>query len=52
MSGLQNWIDSLDPMVAFLVMGGPFLVVSIAGWYAGDLILWLLGRLHLRRPPY
>jgi hypothetical protein len=40
-SGLENWIDSLDPKVAFLVMGGVFLIASVAGWYVGDLILWL-----------
>jgi len=40
MNDLQNWIDQLDPLVAFAAMGGVFLVASVAGWYVGDLMLW------------
>jgi hypothetical protein len=36
---IQNWIDNLDPMLAFLVMGGLFLVCSISGWYVGNVLL-------------
>jgi hypothetical protein len=28
-------------MAAFLVTGGLFLVMSILGWYAGNVILWM-----------
>jgi hypothetical protein len=41
MTDVQNWIDQLDPMAAFFAMGGAFLIVSVAGWYVGDVILWL-----------
>jgi len=41
MADIQNWIDQLEPATAFLVMGGVFLITSIAGWYAGDAILWI-----------
>jgi hypothetical protein len=50
MTSLQNWIDSLDPMIAFLLMGATFLMTSIAGWYAGDLILWLRKQRRERFP--
>ena len=44
MSYLQNWIDQLDPMIAFLVMGSAFLIGGLGGWYAGEIILWLTRR--------
>jgi hypothetical protein len=47
--GLIWIIDSLDPVVAFPVMGATFLVASIAGWYAGDLIRRMLGKLRRER---
>jgi hypothetical protein len=49
MSSLQNWIDQLNPLVAFLVMGGVFLVASVAGWYGGDLILQLRGKIFPKK---
>jgi hypothetical protein len=46
MSALQNWIDQLDPMIAFLVMGSAFLIGGLGGWYAGEIILWLTRTTH------
>jgi hypothetical protein len=40
MNALQNWIQ-LDPAIAFLLMATVFLVVSVAGWYIGEAILWV-----------
>jgi hypothetical protein len=34
-------VDQLSSMTAFSVMGLLFLVVSIGGWYTGNLIQWL-----------
>jgi hypothetical protein len=53
MSYLQDWIDQLDPMIAFLVMGSAFLIGGLGGWYAGEIILWLTRRNVLSRylPP-
>jgi len=40
----QGWIDGLHPMAAFLVMGGLFLVVGIAGWYSANATSFLWRR--------
>jgi hypothetical protein len=47
MNAIQNWIDQLDPEIAFLLMGAVFLVVSVAGWYVGEAILWV--RTNMRK---
>lgn len=41
MNEIQNWIDQLDPAIAFPLMGTVFLIVSVAGWYIGGAIVWL-----------
>jgi len=33
---MQDWIDSLHPMLAFLLMSGVFLVAGTTGWYAAN----------------
>jgi hypothetical protein len=42
MNLLQNWIDEVNPVFAFLLMGGGFLIAGIAGWYLASGILWIL----------
>ena len=32
---------TLDPIAAFLVISGVFLVTRILGWYVGNVILWM-----------
>jgi hypothetical protein len=32
---------SADPIAAFLVISGVFLVTRILGWYVGNVILWM-----------
>ena len=36
MISVQGWIDSLHPMLAFLLMSAVFLVTSTAGWYVAN----------------
>lgn len=38
---LEAWIAQFDPALGILVVGGIFLIAGIAGWYVGDVILWL-----------
>jgi len=33
---IQDWIDNLPPMLAFLLMSCIFLAASTAGWYAAN----------------
>ena len=54
MSGLQNWIDNLDPMVAFLVMGVmlvlfPIVTSTVLAVGALATSLWLAGIAVARR---
>ncbi len=39
---VQDWIYQLDPMTAFLLMTGVFLIAVVGGWYFGEAILRLL----------
>jgi hypothetical protein len=41
MNYLQNLIDQLNPTAALPSIAILFLIASIAGWYVGNLILWL-----------
>ena len=40
MNNLQSWIVS-NPVAAFPSIAIHFLIVSIGGWYMGNLIQWL-----------
>jgi hypothetical protein len=41
---VQDWINSLNPMVAFLLMGGLFLFAGTGGWYVANAASALFGR--------
>ena len=41
---MQDWIDNLNPMLAFLLMSSMFLVASTTGWYAANAVSALFGR--------
>jgi hypothetical protein len=36
-----QWVEHLNPTVSLLSLAIPFLIASIAGWYVGNLLLWL-----------
>jgi len=44
LSSIQEWINALDPRLAFLLMSSVFLAASTTGWYAARAASVRLGR--------
>ena len=49
LNSLQDWMNTLDPKLAFLLMSSVFLVASTTGWYVARAASVRLGRRDDRR---